>query len=296
MAAQTICLAGNPNCGKTTLFNALTGARQQVGNWPGVTVERKSGSYQGGVGEVTVVDLPGVYSLGVTSVSSLDERIAREFVLSGEADLVVDILDASNLERNLYLTTQLLEMRVPMLVALNMMDVARDRRIRIDVGALAARLGCPVVPLVASRGDGIPQLRAAIDRAAGERRAPKVDLGYSPEIEQALAELTPIARRRGRFSSRRRAVAGDQAAGRRRGRAGDGAGERSRGSRPDRGAGGRSDQRRLRHPHRRQPLRVRQRAGSGDGTAPRRRPPDRVRPHRSGGAAPDGRHPDLSLR
>src|SRR5512132_2771895 len=192
MAAQTICLAGNPNCGKTTLFNALTGARQQVGNWPGVTVERKSGSYQGSVSEVTVVDLPRVYSLGVTSVSSLDERIAREFVLSGEADLVVDILDASNLERNLYLTTQLLEMRVPLLVALNMVDVARDRRIRIDVAVLAARLGCPVVPIVASRGDGVQHLRAESGRAMGERRVPKVDLGYSTEIEHALAELTPL--------------------------------------------------------------------------------------------------------
>ena len=192
MAAHTICLVGNPNCGKTTLFNALTGARQQVGNWPGVTVERKTGSYQGGGGEVAVVDLPGVYSLAVSSVSSLDERIAREFVLSGQADLVVNILDASNLERNLYLTTQLLEMRVPMLVALNMVDVARSRRIRIDVVALAARLGCPVVPIVASRGDGVPHLRAAIDRSAGARRPAKIDLGYRPEVEHALAELAPM--------------------------------------------------------------------------------------------------------
>src|SRR5512132_4078107 len=192
MTAHTICLVGNPNCGKTTLFNALTGARQQVGNWPGVTVERKTGSYQGGGGEVTVVDLPGVYSLAVSSVSSLDERIAREFVLSGQADLVVNILDASNLERNLYLTTQLLEMRVPMLVALNMVDVARSRRIRIDVAALAARLGCPVVPIVASRGDGVPHLRATIDRSAGARRPAKIDLGYRPEVEHALAELAPM--------------------------------------------------------------------------------------------------------
>ena len=212
MTAHTICLVGNPNCGKTTLFNALTGARQQVGNWPGVTVERKTGTYQGAAGEVTVVDLPGVYSLAVTSVSSLDERIAREFVLAGEADLVINILDASNLERNLYLTMQLLEMRVPMVVALNMLDVARDRRIRIDVAALAARLGCPVVPLVASRGEGVAHLRAEIDRAAGERRIPKVDLGYGPEIEHALAELEPMLESAG-APFRRRAVAGDQAAG-----------------------------------------------------------------------------------
>lgn len=191
MAQQTICLVGNPNCGKTTLFNALTGARQQVGNWPGVTVERKTGTYRSAGGDVLVVDLPGVYSLAVTSVSSLDERIARDFVLSGKADLVVNILDASNLERNLYLTTQLLEMRVPMLVALNMLDVARERRISIDVEGLAERLGCPVVPLVASRGQGVERLRAEIDRAAAERLVPRVELGYAPEVENAIAALMP---------------------------------------------------------------------------------------------------------
>src|SRR5512144_1824506 len=195
MAAHTICLVGNPNCGKTTLFNALTGARQQAGNWPGVTVERKTGTYQGTEGEVRVVDLPGVYSLAVTSLASLDERIAREFVMSGEADLVVNILDASNLERNLYLTAQLLEMRVAVVVALNMMDVARDRRIHIDVAALAARLGCPVVPLVASRGEGVAHLRAEVDRAAGEPKVPKVDLGHGPEVEHALSELEPMLER-----------------------------------------------------------------------------------------------------
>jgi ferrous iron transport protein B len=191
MQSQTISLVGNPNCGKTTLFNALTGARQQVGNWPGVTVERKTGSYRSAGGDVSVVDLPGVYSLAVTSVSSLDERIARDFVLSGEAGLVVNILDASNLERNLYLTTQLLEMRVPMVVALNMVDVARDRRIRVDAEALAERLGCPVVPIVAARGEGVDRLRAVIDHAAAERRVPAVELGYGPEVEDAIAALLP---------------------------------------------------------------------------------------------------------
>src|SRR5512132_4349580 len=100
MAAHVISLVGNPNCGKTTLFNALTGARQQVGNWPGVTVERKTGFYRGARGAVDVIDLPGVCSLAVTSLSSLDERVARDYVLSGEPDLVVNIVDASNLERN----------------------------------------------------------------------------------------------------------------------------------------------------------------------------------------------------
>jgi len=192
MAGASICLVGNPNCGKTTLFNALTGARQQVGNWPGVTVERKTGVYRSGADDVTVVDLPGVYSLAVTSVSSLDERIARDFVLSGEAGVVVNIVDASNLERNLYLTTQLLEMRVPMVVALNMLDVARERRIRIDAGALAERLGCPVVPLVASRGEGVDRLRREIDACCAQRRVPSVELGYGSEVENAIVALEPL--------------------------------------------------------------------------------------------------------
>lgn len=191
MSSVTICLVGNPNCGKTTLFNALTGARQQVGNWPGVTVERKTGSYRSAGGDVTVIDLPGCYSLAVTSVSSLDERIAREFVLSGEADLVVNILDASNLERNLYLTTQLLEMQVPMIVALNMLDVARERRTTIDAEALAQRLGCPVIPLVASRGEGVDTLRNAVAAAAKHRRAPSAEVGYVPDVEKAIEELLP---------------------------------------------------------------------------------------------------------
>jgi small GTP-binding protein len=191
MSDHTICLVGNPNCGKTTLFNALTGTRQQVGNWPGVTVERKTGSYRSNGRRVSVVDLPGVYSLTVTSVSSLDERIARDFVLSGEAHVVVNILDASNLERNLYLTTQLLEMRVPMLVALNMLDAANDRRIKIDVEGLAERLGCPVVPMVASRGEGVDRLKGEIDRVAANGLVPSVELGYTPEVEDAITSLLP---------------------------------------------------------------------------------------------------------
>ncbi len=191
MPDYTICLVGNPNCGKTTLFNALTGTRQQVGNWPGVTVERKTGTYRSNGQQVSVVDLPGVYSLGVTSVSSLDERIARDFVLSGEADVVVNILDASNLERNLYLTTQLLEMRVPMLVALNMLDVAKDRRIKIDVAGLAERLGCPVVALVASRSEGVDELRAEVARIAVDGAVPSVELGYASEVEDAISALLP---------------------------------------------------------------------------------------------------------
>lgn len=194
MTDFTICLVGNPNCGKTTLFNALTGARQQVGNWPGVTVERKSGSYRSDTATIEVVDLPGVYSLSVASESSIDERIARDFVLSGEAGLVVNIVDASNLERNLYLTTQLLEMRVPTVVALNMLDVARERRIEIDAPALAKRIGCPVVPLVANRGQGVDALKREINAAVGSATPPTVDLSYGPEVDWAIAELVPAVK------------------------------------------------------------------------------------------------------
>ena len=125
-----IGVVGNPNCGKTTLFNALTGAKQRVGNWPGVTVDRKSGTYRFEESNVEVIDTPGIYSL---AASSLDEEVARDFLLSHQAQVVVNIVDASNIERNLYLTSQLLEMRVPLIIALNMMDMAAERQLQIDV-------------------------------------------------------------------------------------------------------------------------------------------------------------------
>nr|VFJ58188.1 MAG: ferrous iron transport protein B [Candidatus Kentron sp. FM]VFJ68061.1 MAG: ferrous iron transport protein B [Candidatus Kentron sp. FM]VFK13858.1 MAG: ferrous iron transport protein B [Candidatus Kentron sp. FM] len=188
----TIDVVGNPNCGKTTLFNALTGARQRVGNWPGVTVEKKTGAYAHKGVNVEVIDLPGVYSLSSVSSVSVDEHIARDHILSGKPDLVVNIIDASNLERNLYLTTQLLEMRVPMVVVLNMMDVARDRRLDIDLERLRERLGCPVIPLVASKGEGVEELRALIDEAARSKTVPSVTASYSGELEEALSTLTPL--------------------------------------------------------------------------------------------------------
>ena len=182
-------VVGNPNCGKTTLFNTMTGARQRVGNWPGVTVDRKEGSYRHRGTDVTLVDLPGVYSLGVASQASVDERLGRDYILSGEPDVVVNIVDASNLERNLYLTTQLIEMRVPLVVALNMMDVAADRGLQVDAAALAAGLGCPVVPIVASRGRGIDALMDAVDSVARDRRVPAVDLDYPGALDQAARRL-----------------------------------------------------------------------------------------------------------
>ena len=145
MTRLTVGVVGNPNCGKTTLFNALTGARQQVGNWPGVTVDRKVGHYSWQGVDVELVDTPGIYSL---SASSLDEEVTRNFVLSREAALIVNIVDASNIERNLYLTAQLLEMQAKVLVALNMMDMAALRGLDIDVEELSRRLGCPVVPKI----------------------------------------------------------------------------------------------------------------------------------------------------
>jgi ferrous iron transport protein B len=190
--SYTIGVVGNPNCGKTTLFNALTGAKQRVGNWPGVTVERKVGAYRFGGAAFELVDLPGTYSVDIIdSEVSLDERIARDFVQAREADLIVNIVDASNLERNLYLTTQLVEMRVPLLVVLNMVDVAQGKGMDIDARRLEALLGCPVLPVVASRGEGVEALQQAILDAARDRPIPTAEIRYESRLEQAIAELTP---------------------------------------------------------------------------------------------------------
>ncbi|NLD35344.1 MAG: Fe(2+) transporter permease subunit FeoB [Desulfatiglans sp.] len=183
MMAIKIGLAGNPNCGKTTLFNSLTGAKQKVGNWPGVTVERKTGIYSHNDKEIEVVDLPGIYSLSATS---LDEKISRDFVITGAPDLILNIVDASNLERNLYLTVQLLEMKVPMVVALNMMDIAEQHKIRIDIKKLEKFLDCPVIPIVASRNQGIENLKDAVSLAAANRNIPEAGIKYPSEVEQTI--------------------------------------------------------------------------------------------------------------
>ncbi len=183
----TIALAGNPNSGKTTVFNNLTGARQHVGNWPGVTVERKEGScnYQGY--HIKVVDLPGVYSL---TAYSPDEVIARNFIVEAKPDAVVDIVDASNLERNLYLAVQILEMGAPLIIALNMMDEAESRRYRIDVNALAQEIGAPVVPMVANRNQGTDELlKEIVKLAEGETTLPGFKINYGQEIENEIAKL-----------------------------------------------------------------------------------------------------------
>lgn len=190
----TIALAGNPNCGKSALFNALTGVRQRTGNWPGVTVDRKEGTFDLEGQKVTVVDLPGIYSL---DAASIDERITRDYLLSGEAKLIINILDASNLERNLYFSVQLLEMGVPLLIALNMMDVARRRGIEIDTERLSQLLGCPVVPLVATKGEGLPELQRQILQVVDGRRRGGYPLTHGETIEQAMTELTPAMAQRG---------------------------------------------------------------------------------------------------
>ena len=157
MMLKTIGLLGNPNCGKSTLFNALTGSQQRVGNWPGVTVERKSGSLKIGSDRLEVIDLPGIYSLD-QSLGGMDEDIARKFVEAGECDLIVNIIDASNLERHLVLTQQLLDFQRPVVVALNMIDVAERAGLTVDPEALSKALGVPVIPMIASRGSGIEAL------------------------------------------------------------------------------------------------------------------------------------------
>ncbi|KHN54547.1 iron transporter FeoB [Dickeya fangzhongdai] len=190
MSTQSvICVVGNPNCGKTTLFNVLTGGKQTVGNWPGVTVEKKVGSYRYQQQQVTLVDLPGVYSLNPSSESSEDERVARDYILSGEANLVLNIVDASNLERNLYLTAQLLDMQVPMVVAVNMMDIATARKLDIDIAGLQQRLGCPVIPITASQKKGIEMLREGCQAALAQPVIPPVSIPYDAPLSQAAQAI-----------------------------------------------------------------------------------------------------------
>jgi ferrous iron transport protein B len=182
-----VAIAGNPNCGKTALFNALTGGRQQVGNWPGVTVERRIGAAEYDDHQLEIVDLPGTYSL---SPLTPDQVVARDYIASGEPDVVINIVDGSNLERNLYLTTQLLELGVPLVVAVNMMDVVRSRGDELDFAQLSHLLGCPVVPLVAVRGRGVDELLAAVlEVRRGNYPAKNVQVHYGTDLEAAVAEV-----------------------------------------------------------------------------------------------------------
>lgn len=184
----TIALGGNPNCGKSALFNALTGIRQKTGNWPGVTVDRKEGRFQLAGEDVIVIDLPGIYSL---DAASIDEQVTRDYLLSRQASLIINVIDASNLERNLYFTVQLREMGIPMVVALNMMDVARKRGIRVDIGRLSDELGCPVVPVVATTGEGLDELKRQIARLATHPADTPFEVTHEDTVEQAIADLVP---------------------------------------------------------------------------------------------------------
>ena len=182
--AVKIALAGNPNSGKTTLFNALTGANQFVGNWPGVTVEKKEGKLKKH-NDVTITDLPGIYSL---SPYTPEEIVARNYLVDEKPDVILNIVDASNLERNLYLTTQLVELGIPVVIALNMMDVVRKNGDTIKIEELSKALGCKIVPISALKGDGVTTAaEAAMDAAKGEKTIPQHS--FSGPVEHAIAHI-----------------------------------------------------------------------------------------------------------
>ena len=187
----TIALAGNPNSGKTTLFNALTGTHQQVGNWPGVTVEKKTGHFflADNQTRLEIVDLPGTYGIG-EQAAGIDEQIAREFLLSGQADIVVNIVDALSINRSLYLTNELLRRNIPNILVINMMDVAKAQGMSIDIEGLERSLGCPVIPMVASKREGITEVKTAITRAT--RGHPILPSGSDIEVFDAIDQLTDV--------------------------------------------------------------------------------------------------------
>jgi ferrous iron transport protein B len=196
MNKKVIALAGNPNCGKTTLFNGLTGGNVKTGNWPGVTVEKREGVFTDEGGQVTVVDLPGIYSF---SAHSEDEKIARDYILSGEPSLIVNIIDATNLERNLYLTAQLIEMKVPIVVVVNMMDLAEKGGQRIDLDGLSKRLSLPVVGASAVRAYDVRKVKDLIREMVAVPVVSGAEVRYPNEVEAVVGawqdRVAPVARK-----------------------------------------------------------------------------------------------------
>lgn len=186
--SMTIALAGNPNCGKTTLFNELTGSKQHVGNWPGVTVDKKDGVYKKNK-EVVILDLPGTYSL---SPYSAEEIVARDYIVKDKPDAVIDIVDGTSIERNLYLSLQIMETRIPMVIALNMMDEVEARGDKIDCKKLSEELGVPVVPIVARSGKGLAELmEVAIETARNHQKSERVQL-FDDELENVIAGIADL--------------------------------------------------------------------------------------------------------
>ncbi len=192
---KTIAVVGNPNSGKTTLFNGLTGSKQRIGNWPGVTVEKKEGIIVLDGQEMTLVDLPGIYSL---AAQSEDERVARDYILSGEPELVINILDATNLERNLYLTVQLLEMGVPVLAVVNMMDLAAAREIMIDLKQLEDKLGTPVVGISATKSKDLQLVKEAVVQIWQDKPGSRFRIDYPGKVEMALSAWEPMLQKAAR--------------------------------------------------------------------------------------------------
>ena len=184
-----IALAGNPNCGKTTLFNALTGSNQFVGNWPGVTVEKKEGKLKKH-DDVVIMDLPGIYSL---SPYTLEEVVARNYLIGERPDAILNIIDGTNLERNLYLTTQLTELGIPVVIAVNMMDVVRKNGDQINVKELSRQLGCEIVEISALKGDGVMDAaEAAVKAAKGQTKTIPMHT-FSGPVEHAIAHIEEAA-------------------------------------------------------------------------------------------------------
>ena len=181
----TIALAGNPNCGKTTMFNALTGANQYVGNWPGVTVEKKEGKLKNQK-DVTVTDLPGIYSL---SPYTLEEVVSRDYLLKEKPDVIIDLVDATNIERNLYLATQLLEIGIPVVIALNMVDLLKKNNIHINVKGLSSALGCPIVETSALKGTGLKEVVDEAIKCANQHRVPSKQMEFPKAAEKAVNEI-----------------------------------------------------------------------------------------------------------